>query len=65
MAKTLYRQLCNILQDSECKFIRQGKGSHEIWHSPINDKHFSVPFTVKSKATSNAILKQAGINKKI
>jgi hypothetical protein len=48
-----------------CLFDRVNKGSHEIWRSPISNKTFSVPFTIKSKPTANAILKQAGIDAKI
>jgi hypothetical protein len=42
-----------------------GKGSHEIWHSPITHKNISVPFTIQSNPTANAILRQAGINEKL
>ncbi|MBT8419557.1 MAG: type II toxin-antitoxin system HicA family toxin [Gammaproteobacteria bacterium] len=65
MAETLYPQIKNILRAHGCHFIRQGKGSHEIWYSPISNKHFSVPVTVKVKPTANAILKQAGVDRKI
>lgn len=65
MTSTLYPALVAVLRAAECEFLRQGKGSHEIWRSPINQKTFSVPFTIKSKPTANAILKQAGIDAKI
>ena len=65
MTSSLYTQLVIILRSASCVFIRQGKGSHEIWQSPVNQKNFSVPFTIKSKPTANAILKQAGLNVKI
>jgi len=65
MTSTLYPELVIILRAAGCVFIRQGKGSHEIWQSPVNQKNFSVPFTIKSKPTANAILKQAGLNVKI
>jgi predicted RNA binding protein YcfA (HicA-like mRNA interferase family) len=65
MTSTFYSALVAILRNHGCEFVRQGKGSHEIWKSPISNKVFSVPFTVKSKPTANAILKQAGINDKI
>ena len=41
---------------------RMGKGSHEIWIGP-NGHSLSVPKTVKSRHTANAILKQAGLPK--
>jgi predicted RNA binding protein YcfA (HicA-like mRNA interferase family) len=65
MTSTLYPALIALLKAHSCTFVRQGKGSHEIWRSPINQKTFSVPFTIKSKPTANAILKQAGIAAKI
>ena len=46
-------------------FVRQGKGIHEIWRGPVNQKIFSVPFTIQSKPTANAILKQAGLSAKL
>lgn len=65
MTSTLYPQLVALLCDAGCVFVRQGKGSHEIWRSPITQKNISVPFTIKSKPTANAILKQAGLSVKL
>nr|VFK26987.1 MAG: HicA toxin of toxin-antitoxin [Candidatus Kentron sp. MB]VFK31255.1 MAG: HicA toxin of toxin-antitoxin [Candidatus Kentron sp. MB]VFK75419.1 MAG: HicA toxin of toxin-antitoxin [Candidatus Kentron sp. MB] len=65
MAQTLYPGLEAILRAHGCELIRQGKGSHEIWRSPLSNKHFSVPVTIKTKPTANAILRQAGIDQKI
>ena len=65
MVSTLYPQLSKLLRANGCVLIRQGKGSHEIWQSPINNKTFSVPFTITSKPTANAILKQAGLTIRI
>ena len=65
MTATLYRQVRAVLTAHGCLFVRQGKGSHEIWNSPISGKKFSVPTTIKAKPTANAILKQAGIQKRL
>lgn len=65
MASKLYKLLVEILKNHGCYFIREGKGSHEFWGSPINNAKFSVPITVVSRHTANAILKQAGISEKI
>ena len=43
--------------------VRQGKGSHEIWHSPITRRNFAVPIGIPSRHTANAILRQAGLPK--
>jgi hypothetical protein len=31
-----------VLREHGCTFLRQGKGDHEIWHSPINNQKFMV-----------------------
>ncbi|WP_427026076.1 type II toxin-antitoxin system HicA family toxin [Aureimonas ureilytica] len=46
-----------------CYLLRQGKGSHEIWHSPVTNHSFPVQVGVASRHTANAILKQAGLPK--
>jgi predicted RNA binding protein YcfA (HicA-like mRNA interferase family) len=40
---------------------RQGKGSHEIWYSPVTGRTFAVPANLKSRRLAGEILKQAGI----
>ena len=59
----LYRTLAEILRESGCRFERQGKGSHEIWYSPITRRTFTVPANIDNKLLANAILKQAGLPK--
>jgi len=58
-----YRELVKILREHGCWLVRTGKGSHEIWHSPINDKPVVVPRSTKSRHTANDVLKQVGIAK--
>jgi hypothetical protein len=43
--------------------VRQGKGDHEIWYSPITRIHFVVDGKIKSRHTANGVLKQAGLPK--
>jgi hypothetical protein len=43
MGSNLYRELTNLLSDAGCTFVRQAKGSHEIWFSPITNRKFVVP----------------------
>jgi predicted RNA binding protein YcfA (HicA-like mRNA interferase family) len=47
-----------------CLLLRQGKGDHEIWKSPVNGRHFVVDGRIKSRHTANEVLKQAGLAKK-
>lgn len=58
-----YSQTTALLKSGGFYFVRQGKGSHEIWG---NGKiSVSVPSNCKSKHTANAILKEAGLSAKI
>jgi predicted RNA binding protein YcfA (HicA-like mRNA interferase family) len=63
MAPQFDKQLRELLMASGCYLVRQGKGSHEIWHSPIAKKNFPVPIGIPSRHTANAILRQAGLPK--
>ena len=47
-----------------CYLIRQGKGSHEIWFSPMTGKEFVVPnhgSQEVGRGLENKIKKAAGI----
>jgi predicted RNA binding protein YcfA (HicA-like mRNA interferase family) len=59
-----YRELVAILRANGCHSLRTGKGSHEIWFSPIAKRPVTVPRTTKSRHTANDVLKQAGLEKK-
>ncbi len=56
-------RLKKILCSAGCRFVRQGRGDHEIWYSPISGIHFTVDNKIKSRHTANAVLKQAGLKK--
>jgi predicted RNA binding protein YcfA (HicA-like mRNA interferase family) len=64
VAGPLYRELIRNLRSAGCQLVRQGKGSHEIWFSPVTRRHFVVPFDINKTATANAILRQAGLLKR-
>jgi predicted RNA binding protein YcfA (HicA-like mRNA interferase family) len=51
------------LREHGCEAVRQGKGDHEIWHSPLTGRHFPVDSRIRSRHTANGILKQAGLPK--
>ncbi|MDH4441329.1 MAG: type II toxin-antitoxin system HicA family toxin [Rhizobium sp.] len=57
------RELKERLTSAGCTFIRAGKGDHEIWCSPITNRHFTVDHGMKSRHTANETLKQAGLPK--
>lgn len=58
------RDVRQYLKDNNCHLVRQGKGDHEIWYSPVTKRNFTVDGTIKSRHTANEVLKQAGIGKK-
>lgn len=63
MASNFDLALRNILRAGGCTLVRQGKGSHEIWRSPVTQRNFAVPVGISSRHTANAILRQAGLPK--
>ena len=54
-------RLKKILKAHNCYFLRQGKGDHEFWSSPINGHKFPVDSNIVSRNMANVVLKQAGI----
>jgi predicted RNA binding protein YcfA (HicA-like mRNA interferase family) len=63
MGSNLYPQLCRILKDAGCTFVRQAKGSHEIWFSPISHRNITIPKNTRVIHTANKVLKDAGLPK--
>ncbi|MCL1844454.1 MAG: type II toxin-antitoxin system HicA family toxin [Defluviitaleaceae bacterium] len=59
------RQVKKILNAHGCKFIRQGKGDHERWYSPITNKHFTIDGKIVKRNSANEQLKEAGITQKV
>ena len=57
------KELLALLREAGCYFVRQGRGDHEIWFSPIVERNFTVDTGVKSRHTANETLKQAGLPK--
>jgi hypothetical protein len=43
--------------------VRQGKGDHEIWHSPVSNTTFPVDKKILSRHSANGVLKDAGLPK--
>jgi hypothetical protein len=63
MAPQFDRVLRERPRAAGCTMVRQGKGSHEVWHSPITRRNFPAPVGIPSRHTANAILRQAGLPK--
>ncbi len=56
------KKVRDILRENGCRFVRRGKGDHDIWYSPITNTHITVDSKIKSRFTANAIMKQSGIS---
>lgn len=55
------KKVRKLLKLNNCVFVRRGKGDHDIWYSPITNRHVTVDTRIKSRHTANAVLKQSGI----
>ncbi len=63
MGGNLYPALVRLLEEAGREFVRQAKGSHEIWRSPITKRQFTVPRNTVMVHTANGILRDAGLPK--
>ena len=67
MAAGFEREVRKYLKGAGWTKARWGsKGSHEIWSNPNGSGlEVSVPVKIKSRHTANAILKEAGLGKRL
>ena len=56
------RDVYQMLSKHGCTFVRRGKGDHNIYYSPINNKNVSVDGKITIRHMANKIMKEAGIN---
>jgi len=63
MGRTFDRDLKRLLFDAGWRFVRNAKGSHEVWKHPQGDRSVIVPHGIVKRHTANAILKQVGLPK--
>lgn len=61
MARLSTAKLKRLLVQHGCYSLKTGS-KHEKWFSPITDRKFLVPRSLKGDGTLNAILKDAGID---
>ena len=59
------KQVKDILKAHGCTFIRNGKGDHERWFSPIINANFSIDGKITNRISANKQLNDAGIKQKI
>lgn len=55
------KKVRELLKQNGCKFVRHGKGDHDIYYSPITNSNVVVDTKIKSRHTANTIMKQSGI----
>lgn len=60
---SFYKDLIEMLKAGGCYFVREGRGDHEVWFSPITNRNFLVDHGTRSRHTANESLKQAGLPK--
>ena len=60
MPHDYYADIITRLKAVGCVYERSGKGSHEIWWSPITGRKITVPRT-RSRHLANSILRDAGV----
>lgn len=60
MGNDYYDSLIEILKKNGFKYIRNCKGSHELWAHP-DGRIAHVPRSIKSRFTAKSILKQVDI----
>jgi hypothetical protein len=65
VASELYRKARRLAEEHGCEFVRQGKGDHEIWWSPITNQKFTLDKGSKKRHTINGALRDAGIDEKV
>lgn len=58
------KKVRDILCGNGCRYVRHGKGDHDIWYNPITGRNFPVDSKIKSRHTANGIMKQAGVDYK-
>ena len=63
MGGNLYPMLIRLLRDAGFEFVRNSKGSHEVWRSTVTHKSVIVPRNTIKRHTANGILKDAGLPK--
>lgn len=53
------RLVKKILSDNGCKFVRYGKGDHEVWHNPLLNKTFSNDGKIRKRTSANENIQAA------
>jgi hypothetical protein len=60
MARSFTPAVKAILKEHGCRYVRHAKSDHELWESPLSNKRFIVDASIKSRHTTNEVMKQTG-----
>jgi len=58
------KDVIRILEAHGCAFVRHGKGSHDVWRSPLNGRQFILQHDLY-RVAANRVLKEAGIDERV
>jgi len=64
MGQRFTPELIRLLRMAGCRFVRHGKGDHDISYTPVSCISFPVDNKIGSRHTANGVLKQAGLPKR-
>lgn len=56
MTQSFTPELKQLLLATGCRFVRTGKGDHEIWHSPVTQVHFVVEGNYSALSASHILI---------
>jgi predicted RNA binding protein YcfA (HicA-like mRNA interferase family) len=65
MVDGYYKLVCSIISKLGYEYQTNAKGSHEKWRSQKTGKIVLLPRNLKSRHTANAILKDAGSERRL
>ncbi len=61
-----YKDLAKKLRQLGCQELREGRGSHKVWHNPENDRTVAIPDWGSrdlAAGTVRAIIRELGISR--
>ena len=65
MVKGFYKEVTAILRKNGFEYVRQGKGSHEIWRNDVLGRQTTVSRSLMSRHLANKVLQQCGLKDRI
>lgn len=65
MVDGYYKSVVRILVELGFEYVTNAKGSHEKWRSSHTGKMLLVPRNLTSRHTANAILREAGSDRRV